>query len=69
MLSSSVTSQISAEELTGVANSVQSESFRSFETFIVVAGLYFVMAMLLKLVFHLFGQAIFPRRRRLGTPL
>jgi polar amino acid transport system permease protein len=69
MLSSSVTSQISAEELTGVANSVQSESFRSFETFIVVAGLYFVMAMLLKLAFHLFGQAIFPRRRRLGTPL
>ncbi|MGO4123470.1 amino acid ABC transporter permease [Inquilinus sp. YAF38] len=69
MLSSSVTSQISAEELTAIANNIQSDTFRPFETYIVVALLYLAMALLLKLGFHLFGQAIFPRRRRLGTPL
>ena len=69
MLSSSVTSQISAEELTAIANNIQSDTFRPFETYIVVAVLYLAMAMLLKFGFHLFGQAIFPRRRRLGTPL
>jgi polar amino acid transport system permease protein len=69
MLSSSVTSQISAEELTAVANNIQSDTFRPFETYIVVALLYLAMALLLKFGFHLFGQAIFPRRRRLGTPL
>ncbi|KGM33310.1 amino acid ABC transporter permease [Inquilinus limosus] len=69
MLSSSVTSQISAEELTAIANTIQSDTFRPFETYIVVALLYLAMALLLKFGFHLFGQAIFPRRRRLGTPL
>ncbi|HEY9345929.1 MAG TPA: amino acid ABC transporter permease [Inquilinus sp.] len=69
MLSSSVTSQISAEELTAIANNIQSDTFRPFETYIVVALLYLAMALLLKFGFHLLGQAIFPRRRRLGTPL
>jgi len=69
MLSSSVTSQISAEELTAIASNIQSDTFRPFETYIVVALLYLAMALLLKFGFHLFGQAIFPRRRRLGTPL
>jgi len=69
MLASSITSQISAEELTAVANNIQSDTFRPFETYIVVALLYLAMALLLKFGFHLFGQAIFPRRRRLGTPL
>lgn len=69
MLASSITSQISAEELTAVANNVQSFSFRAFETYIVVAVLYLALAVLLKLAFYGFGQLIFPRRRRLGTPL
>ena len=37
MLASSVCSQISAEELTAVANYVQSDTYRAFETYIVVA--------------------------------
>ena len=37
MLASSVTSQISAEELTAVANYVQSDTYRAFETYILVA--------------------------------
>ena len=69
MLASSITSQISAEELTAVANNIQSLTFRAFETYIVVAVLYLILAFLLKLAFFGFGQLIFPRRRRLGTPL
>lgn len=69
MLATSVTSQISAEELTGIANNVQSNTFRSFETFIVVAVIYLALTLLLKLAFWLLGQALFTRRRRLGTSL
>ena len=38
MLASSITSQISTEELTAVANRVQSDTFRSVETYLVVAA-------------------------------
>ncbi|KMO34938.1 ABC transporter permease [Methylobacterium variabile] len=69
MLASSITSQISAEELTAVANNITSITFRSFETYIVVAFLYLALAVLLKLAFWGLAQALFPRRRRLGTPL
>ncbi len=69
MLTSSITSQISAEELTAVANNIQSFTFRAFETYIVVAVLYLALAVLLKVAFYGFGQLIFPRRRRLGTAL
>ena len=37
MLASSVCSQISAEELTAVANYIQSDTYRAFETYIIVA--------------------------------
>lgn len=69
MLSTSITSQISAEELTGVANNIQSYTFRSFETYIVIALLYLAITYLLRAGFHLIALGIFPRRRRLGTPL
>ncbi len=69
MLASSVTSQISAEELTATANFIQSETYRPFETFFVVAGIYIALSLLMRVIFWLFGQAIFPRRRRLGTTL
>jgi polar amino acid transport system permease protein len=67
MLSSSVTSQISAEELTAIANTVQSDTFRSFETYIVVAVLYLLLTLLLKSSFWGLGLWLFPRRR-LGIP-
>ena len=69
MLASSVCSQISAEELTAVANHVQSETFRPFEAFIVLAGLYIVLSVLVRGLFWLLGLALFPRRRLLGTAL
>ena len=69
MLASSVTSQISAEELTAVANHIQSDTFRPFETFILLAGLYIALSLLMRAGFWLLGLALFPRRRRLGTAL
>jgi len=66
MLMSSVTSQISAEELTGAANNIQSITFLSLETYIVVAGLYLVLAVLLKALFSLGGLVLFRRRRVVG---
>ena len=69
MLASSVTSQISTEELTAVANHVQSDTFRPFETFILLAGLYIALSLLMRLAFAALAWLIFPRRRRLGTAL
>jgi len=45
MLASSITSQISAEELTAAANRVQSDTFRSVETYLVVAAAYLVLSL------------------------
>jgi len=69
MLASSITSQISTEELTAVANRVQSDTFRSVETYLIVAGAYLALSLLMRLVFWAVGIFAFPRRRRLGTPL
>ncbi|PWC37408.1 amino acid ABC transporter permease [Azospirillum sp. TSO35-2] len=51
MLSSSVVSAISADELTSVANNIQSQTFRSFEIYIVVTGIYLVLAMMFSALF------------------
>jgi len=69
MLASSVCSQISAEELTAVANYIQSDTYRAFETYIIVAVLYIVLSLMMRAGFWGLGLVLFPRRRRLGTPL
>jgi polar amino acid transport system permease protein len=69
MLATSITSQISAEELTAIANRVQSDTFRSFETYAVVAVFYLLLSLLMRGAFWAAGQALFTRRRKLGTPL
>ncbi|WP_455273719.1 amino acid ABC transporter permease [Rhizobium herbae] len=69
MLASSITSQISAEELTAAANFIQSETYRPFETYIVVAIIYLALSLVMRACFWGLGLALFPRRRRLGTPL
>ncbi len=69
MLATSITSQISAEELTAVANLVQSMTFRAFETYLVAAGFYLVLSFVMRLGFWGLGLVIFPRRRRLGTAI
>ncbi|MBO14355.1 MULTISPECIES: amino acid ABC transporter permease [unclassified Herbaspirillum] len=65
MQASAMASQISAEELTAIANTVQSDTFRSLETYLVVAALYLVLAVLVKLVAYSIGETIFKRRRTL----
>ncbi|MFJ3055201.1 amino acid ABC transporter permease [Herbaspirillum sp. NPDC087042] len=65
MQASAMASQISAEELTAIANTVQSDTFRSLETYIVVAALYLALAILVKLIAHAVGETIFKRRRTL----
>lgn len=69
MLASSVCSQISAEELTAVANYIQSDTYRAFETYIIVAVLYVVLSLVMRAGFWGLGLVLFPRRRRLGTLL
>lgn len=69
MLASSVCSQISAEELTAVANFVQSDTYRPFETYIFVGVVYVLLSMLMRAGFWGLGLFLFPRRRRLGTAL
>ena len=68
-IASSICSQISAEELTAVANRVQSDTFRSVETYLIVAVGYLALSLVMRAVFWLVGYFAFPRRRRLGTPL
>ena len=67
MLASSITSQIGVEELTAIANRVQSDTYRSFEAFIVVAVIYVALSWLMRAGFWAIGQLIFTRRRKLGT--
>jgi polar amino acid transport system permease protein len=69
MLASSVTSQISAEELTAIANVIQSDTYRSFEVYLVVAVVYLALSFLYRFGFWLIGRVLFVRRRRLGAAI
>jgi polar amino acid transport system permease protein len=69
MLATSVCSQISAEELTAVANFVQSDTYRPFETYIVVGVGYVLLSLVMRAGLWGVGMLLFPRRRRLGTAL
>ncbi|WP_449257242.1 amino acid ABC transporter permease [Bosea sp. (in: a-proteobacteria)] len=63
MLATSITSQISVEELTAVANFLQAQSYRPFETYIVTALLYLALSLLMRLILWAIGCAVFPRTR------
>jgi polar amino acid transport system permease protein len=65
MLSSAVVSAISADDLTSVAANLQSQTFRSFEIYIVVAGIYLLLAMIFSLLFRFFYRLAlnYPDRR------
>lgn len=69
MLATSIMSQISAEELTAVGYRIQSETFRGFEIYIVIAVIYLVLSWLLRLTMAGIGTVAFTRRRKLKTPL
>ena len=65
MLSSAVVSVISADDLTSVAANLQSQTFRSFEIYIVVAGIYLALALAFSGLFKLIYQRLlnYPDRR------
>lgn len=64
MLASSVVSAISAVELTAVTNSLQSTTFRPFEFYFVVTGIYLLMALGFRAVFGGIYWIVFMRRQR-----
>lgn len=56
MLSSSVVSAISADDLTSVAANLQSQTFRSFEIYIVVTVIYLLLALSFSALFRVIYQ-------------
>jgi len=69
MLASSILSSVGVEELFGISNRIQSDTYRNFEVFVVLGVLYLILAIVVRAGFSLLGLALFPRRRKLGTPL
>ncbi|MDR9827253.1 amino acid ABC transporter permease [Vibrio sp. FNV 38] len=59
MLGSAVVSQISVEDLTFAANFVQSRSFLSFESYILTAVIYLVLAFTMRQLFELLRRTAF----------
>ena len=64
MLATSVVSQISAQDLFQAASIIQSRTFRDFEVYAVVAGVYLALALLFRLLFAGLYTLIFARRSR-----
>lgn len=64
MLGSSVISQISVEELTFSANFIQSRSFLSFESYLLTALLYLILAVFMRLGFGLLAGYVFRSQSR-----
>lgn len=65
MLSSAVVSAISADDLTSVAANLQSQTFRSFEIYIVVTAIYLLLSLGFSMLFRLAYQRWlnYPERR------
>jgi polar amino acid transport system permease protein len=53
----------------GNANYIQGITFRPMETYITLGAIYFGLALFMRFAFWLIALVIFPRRRRLGTPI
>lgn len=59
MFGTSVLSQIAVEELTFVASFIQSRNFRAFETYIMMAAIYLLLAFLIRWGLSLAGRRVF----------
>ncbi len=66
MLSTSICSFISVEEMSGMAASVESQTYRSFEVYILVSAVYLALAVLLRLGLAGLGRVLFPVGSGLG---
>lgn len=65
MLGTSIVSQISVEELTGMASLIQARTYRAFETYIILAGIYVALTFLFRYALYGIGHFLFPWRHRL----
>lgn len=59
LLTTSIVSSISAEELTSIAQSIDSQTFRSFEVYIVTTLLYFLMSLIFAFTFKAISRTFF----------
>jgi polar amino acid transport system permease protein len=59
LLTSSIVSSISATELTAIAQNLESTTFRSFEVYLSVTGLYLAMALMLSALLKGIGRMWF----------
>jgi polar amino acid transport system permease protein len=59
LLTSSVVASISAPELTYSAQMIEAQSFRSFEVYFVVTGIYLALSVCLSSMLRLFGRIYF----------
>ena len=66
MLSTSVCSFISVQELSAQASNIESDTFRSFETYITVALIYLALALVLRGLLAGLGALAFPAGSGLG---
>ena len=64
MLESAVVSQIAVVDLTHVADFIQSRTYRAFETYFVIAGIYLCMALGLRWILAKVGHRLLPGRTR-----
>jgi len=62
MLASSVVSVISVPELTGTANDIQGNTFRSLEAFLVVAVIYLALTAAFKAIYAVIDRMLFTYR-------
>jgi polar amino acid transport system permease protein len=63
LLGSSVVSGIAASELTAAANTINTQTFRSFEVYSIVLFMYLGLAILFRLAFRAVYRLAFERRR------
>ncbi len=66
MLESAVVSQIAVTDLTHIADLIQSRTYRAFETYFVVTGIYLAMALGLRWLCNRAGQRFFAGQIRAG---
>ena len=62
LLGSSVVSAISANDLTAIANTIQSQNLRSFEVYFIVIVLYLLMSILFRLAFNAIYKTVYQRK-------
>lgn len=64
MLGTSIVSAIGVDELTSVANQIQSINFRSIEVYLVVIAIYLVLTLLIRSAMRALHPILFRHRRR-----